>query len=293
MGRDASVVAGRIFNVYSQNDYILGFLYRSHSLEFGIAGLQPIEHVNGVENMDLSEQVSGHLRYPELTSQILSRCGFPNVRGGDCPIEREEDLTAAEVDTGSQVGELIELGDLEAEVWPAEPKTLASERPRYGDDLWLLSQESAPKENPAGLQIVKKTDQHRRTVSRAEKTIADADPLGSLVDEGGMANLALKEREVDKKGKAKATEEDSLSGMPSASSRPHVQSRSYSAPGAVEPKSLAHSGLAFVHPEPIVEHEWKSTGDLSEQAWGLDGDDMYEDEDSGGISMVDNEISKI
>jgi len=286
-----SVVSGRIFNIFSKNDYILGFLYRSHSLEFGIAGLQPIEHVKGIENMDLSGQVSGHLRYPELTSQILSRCGFPNVRGGDCPIEREEDLTAAEVDTGSQVGELIELGDLEAETLPHEPKTLSSERPHYGDDLWLLSQESGPRPNPA--PAVKKSDRERRTVSRAEKTAAEADPLESLEDQG-MAGLALQEREVDKKGKGKDAGEDLVGGIPSSVSRPNVGSRSHSAPGGVEPKSLVHPGMAFVNPEPIAEHEWNSTSDLPSQTWGLDGDEgLYEDEDSGGISMIDNEVSNI
>ncbi|KAL2755767.1 hypothetical protein ACRALDRAFT_2080124, partial [Sodiomyces alcalophilus JCM 7366] len=87
-----SVVAGRIFNVYSENDYILGFLYRATSLQLGIAGLQPITGVPGIENLDLSQEVAGHLRYPHLIAQILTRCGFPDVRGGEAAIERDEDL---------------------------------------------------------------------------------------------------------------------------------------------------------------------------------------------------------
>lgn len=117
-----SVVAGNIFNVYTENDYILGFLYRTHSLQLGVAGLQPIKGVRGIQNLDLSAEVSGHLRYPALTSQVLARCGFANVRGGDRPIEREEDLSV--VGEGAKgagdVGELIQFDDA------AEPKSLAT-----------------------------------------------------------------------------------------------------------------------------------------------------------------------
>jgi pimeloyl-ACP methyl ester carboxylesterase len=60
-----SVVAGRLVNVYSENDYILAFLYRTSSIQFGVAGLQPAEN-SRVENVDLSSIVSGHLRYSNL-----------------------------------------------------------------------------------------------------------------------------------------------------------------------------------------------------------------------------------
>jgi len=56
-----SVVAGKLFNVHSENDYILGFLYRSTSLQLGIAGLQSVgEDIDGVEDLDLSQEVHGH-----------------------------------------------------------------------------------------------------------------------------------------------------------------------------------------------------------------------------------------
>ncbi|KAG5996575.1 hypothetical protein E4U43_002832 [Claviceps pusilla] len=73
------VVSGPIFNVYSENDMVLGFVYRMHSLALGVAGLQAIENVNGLHNLNLSERVSGHLRYPSLTGEILRECGFVGV----------------------------------------------------------------------------------------------------------------------------------------------------------------------------------------------------------------------
>ena len=84
-----SVVSGKIFNVYSENDMMLGFVYRMHSLSLGVAGLQPISDVEGIENLDLSERVSGHLRYPELTGEILRQCNFIGIKAGK-DIEKDD-----------------------------------------------------------------------------------------------------------------------------------------------------------------------------------------------------------
>ncbi|KAI0593123.1 DUF726-domain-containing protein [Biscogniauxia sp. FL1348] len=113
-----TVVAGKLFNVYSENDYILAFLYRSTSLQLGIAGLQPIrgDALAGVENLDLSAEVKGHLRYPDLIAQILTRCGFPGVRGGACAIEKEKedgeaDGIVLQDRDYAQLGNLIDVDD--------------------------------------------------------------------------------------------------------------------------------------------------------------------------------------
>ncbi|KAL8827626.1 MAG: hypothetical protein Q9170_006938 [Blastenia crenularia] len=74
-----SVVASRLVNVYSENDYVLGFLYRTSSIQYGVAGLQKIDGLPGVENVDVSETVSGHLRYRYLVGAILRRIGFEGV----------------------------------------------------------------------------------------------------------------------------------------------------------------------------------------------------------------------
>ena len=85
-----SVVSGKVINVYAENDYILGFLYRATSIQLGVAGLQKIEDIEGVENVDLSKEVSGHLRYPELIGKILKRCGFSEIKVEDTTIEKED-----------------------------------------------------------------------------------------------------------------------------------------------------------------------------------------------------------
>lgn len=74
-----SVVGARIVNVYSTEDYILGFLYRSTKLEFGVAGLGEVQDVFGVENVDMSKTVSGHDRYRYLVGSILTKIGFGDI----------------------------------------------------------------------------------------------------------------------------------------------------------------------------------------------------------------------
>ncbi|KAL6719050.1 hypothetical protein ACLMJK_003285 [Lecanora helva] len=74
-----TAVTGRLINVYSKNDYLLAFLYRTSSLQYGVAGLMPISGLSGVENFDVSENVSGHLRYRYLVGSILQQVGFEDI----------------------------------------------------------------------------------------------------------------------------------------------------------------------------------------------------------------------
>ncbi|KAI9681309.1 MAG: hypothetical protein M1817_002592 [Caeruleum heppii] len=82
-----AVVAGRLVNVYSENDYILGFLYRTSSIQLGVAGLEKVDGVKGVQNVDVSSYVTGHLRYRYLVGRILSQIGFEDVEPDQ--VERE------------------------------------------------------------------------------------------------------------------------------------------------------------------------------------------------------------
>lgn len=74
-----TVVAGRLVNTYATSDYTLAFLYRSSSVQYGVAGLQAIEDVAGIENYDVSDIVTSHTRYRFLTGTILKRIGFEDV----------------------------------------------------------------------------------------------------------------------------------------------------------------------------------------------------------------------
>ena len=92
--RARSVVSGRCVNVFSKQDYILGFLYRTSSVQLGVAGLQPIVGVHGVQNVDVSELVDGHLQYRFITGSILRKIGFEDVDVEE--VERAEVALAKE-----------------------------------------------------------------------------------------------------------------------------------------------------------------------------------------------------
>ncbi|KAH9905916.1 DUF726-domain-containing protein [Xylariomycetidae sp. FL2044] len=77
--RIRAVVTGRVVNAYSAKDYILAFLYRSSSIQFGVAGLHPIPDVKGVENVDVSDIVEGHTLYRHATGPVLKRIGFEDI----------------------------------------------------------------------------------------------------------------------------------------------------------------------------------------------------------------------
>ncbi|RMX90634.1 hypothetical protein D0868_14464 [Hortaea werneckii] len=85
-----SVVSGRVVNVFSVKDYILAFLYRSSSIQLGVAGLQPVENVKGVENVDVSDMVTGHTAYRLLTGTILRKIGFEDIDDKELQKEQEE-----------------------------------------------------------------------------------------------------------------------------------------------------------------------------------------------------------
>lgn len=74
-----SVVTGRVINVFSENDHILAFLHRTGCIQFGVAGLERIDDVKGVENVNASKPIDSHLAYPRLVPRILKDIGWEDL----------------------------------------------------------------------------------------------------------------------------------------------------------------------------------------------------------------------
>lgn len=66
-----SVVAGRLINVYSRDDWLLGYLYRYLEAGTNVAGLRPVLCDN-IENYDATEVISDHCAYIHKMSDILT-----------------------------------------------------------------------------------------------------------------------------------------------------------------------------------------------------------------------------
>jgi hypothetical protein len=117
-----SVVSGKMFNVYSENDYLLAFLYRATSVQLGVAGLQEIKDIEGVENLNLSDEVQGHMRYAKIIAKILAKCGVPVIKGTEGPIEEDDDIIKLS-DLDKDNANLIELDALDIAGPPKRSQT--------------------------------------------------------------------------------------------------------------------------------------------------------------------------
>ncbi|KAI8963275.1 DUF726-domain-containing protein [Daldinia sp. FL1419] len=72
-----TVVAGRFVNGYNRTDWILGYLFRlTNGGIRRIAGLASVDGIPGIENLDCTEFVVGHMEYRTAMPRLLRECGW-------------------------------------------------------------------------------------------------------------------------------------------------------------------------------------------------------------------------
>ncbi|KAJ5133573.1 uncharacterized protein N7443_004803 [Penicillium atrosanguineum] len=169
--RIRSVVSGRVVNVYSENDSVLGFLYRTSSLQLGIAGLQPVENVPGVENLNVSDMISGHLRYQYLLGRIIKSVGLQDVDVNE--IESEEHALA------------VEDEKLEAERTKNETEAGIKDRESSTARDTLNSQDGFGEEQRMEKQVESQTEENMTQHRIQMMDLDDADYSTPLVDHAG------------------------------------------------------------------------------------------------------------
>lgn len=73
-----TVVSGRFVNGYATNDWMLGYLFRATTGGLNtVAGLRPVEGIPGLENIDCTEIITGHMSYRSCMPVLLKEVGFP------------------------------------------------------------------------------------------------------------------------------------------------------------------------------------------------------------------------
>ncbi|KAH8119812.1 DUF726-domain-containing protein [Phellopilus nigrolimitatus] len=73
-----SVVSGRFVNGFARNDWVLNYLFRATSGGLqNIAGLRPVLGIPGLENVDVTDKIAGHMSYRTFMPLILDQLGFP------------------------------------------------------------------------------------------------------------------------------------------------------------------------------------------------------------------------
>ncbi|GAO16104.1 hypothetical protein UVI_02039990 [Ustilaginoidea virens] len=74
--RARTVVSGRFVNGFNRNDWILGYLFRlTNGGIRRVAGLAAVG-TRGVENIDVTEEVTGHMQYRTAMPVLLRKCGW-------------------------------------------------------------------------------------------------------------------------------------------------------------------------------------------------------------------------
>ncbi|CAI5742834.1 unnamed protein product [Hyaloperonospora brassicae] len=66
------IVSGRLINGYSDNDWMLGIMFRYHGWALNSAGIAPLD-IDGVEDVNLSDIIGGHLEYKSKIGVIMDR----------------------------------------------------------------------------------------------------------------------------------------------------------------------------------------------------------------------------
>lgn len=73
-----SVISGRFVNAYARNDWVLNYLFRAASGGVNtVAGLRPVDDIPGLENIDVTDKIAGHMSYRIYMPVILRQLGFP------------------------------------------------------------------------------------------------------------------------------------------------------------------------------------------------------------------------
>ncbi|KAI5310817.1 hypothetical protein KEM55_000969 [Ascosphaera atra] len=142
-----SVVSGRLVNVFSSRDAILKFLFRATSLQYGIAGLSAVKRVDGVENYDMTDTVSGHLRYHDMIGSILETVGVDHLDAKCLKVEKER-LREQEKSEEKELSQKLENMSLE-ERQEAEKLVEGDEEGRVQGDGQAPDHESQPESAPS------------------------------------------------------------------------------------------------------------------------------------------------
>ena len=273
-----TVVSGKMYNVYSENDYLLAFLYRATSIQLGVAGLQEIKGIDGVVNLNLSDEVQGHMRYPKIISQVLARCGIPVVPGADGPIERDDDTIKLD-DLDKDNKEMANLIDLDClgitehhghGQRPHPPVSTASSAAQSGNQprvagFKLSEASSSPTPSSAGNLAASSPPRRRDPAGREPSSPKPVPAVHPKTQQPTMSNET---------GKS-APPVDGAPGHMAAS--PPVSSAS--AP-------TSHSPRPNRPPSPVLASSHDRGGPVYED------EEEDEDEDEGGrwrIKMVDND----
>jgi hypothetical protein len=280
-----TVVAGKMFNVYSENDLLLAFLYRATSIQLGVAGLQEIKGIDGVENINLSSQVQGHMRYAKLLAKIIARCGVPVVKGTDGPIEEDDDIKLSDSDRDNAT--LIDLDGLN--IGGSSSTNQDDPPPKY-----------TPRPEPR--QSMAQPSWQRSTVSRSQASVVSAnqDLLGLDLSDFSTPSASTTAQTTAKTTSQAVIQSRPAPNPPRLERSAHPSPRQATLPSAERPspayaaptRTMSSASAPAVPPSQMPAHQRLTPPALtSSHSYSVadHADDDSDEEGGMGIRMVDND----
>lgn len=159
-----SVVAGKFVNGFATSDWLLAYLFRltSGGLDT-VAGMRPVENVPGLENVDVTDMIQGHLSYRAAMPALLEHVGLPITADWfDEPDDPELDMSVQERIIINEAEEELAKERARTKIWGIFPRKKAA-APKSGRSTPM------PVQQPPSFQ----TDKDAKPGS--EYTDADAD----------------------------------------------------------------------------------------------------------------------
>jgi hypothetical protein len=185
----ATVVSGRFINGFSRNDWVLNYLFRATSGGVGtVAGLSAIQGVPGLENVDVTDKIAGHMSYRTFLPLILDELGFPVFSDHfDEPIEpdfEEDRIVVREEEEKEKKGWFSRKKKKKSPASPASvsrpPSTSAWSSPRKSTSSSVSSTSTSDNADD---------DLPPRQEDKAEKGAADEIPIHAGFDLTAMKEM--------------------------------------------------------------------------------------------------------
>lgn len=196
-----SVVSGRFVNGYARNDWVLNYLFRATSGGLNtVAGLRPVENVPGLENVDVTDKIAGHMSYRTFMPLILDQLGFPvSADYFDEPVEPDFTEDRIVVREGEE--------DTKKRGWFSRKKKTSTapaarvSRPpsastfsfhkKQRSSLSNAADDDLPPREAASSPVPSATPNPQTEVPLATPTTSEAVPAEPHVDDGDLSNAAI------------------------------------------------------------------------------------------------------
>ncbi|KAF2739295.1 DUF726-domain-containing protein [Polyplosphaeria fusca] len=265
-----AIVPGRFINGYATNDWILGYLFRATSGGImRVAGLAAVD-VPGIENINVTEQVPGHMAYRAAMPKLLREVGWM--------VESDE---FAEIEDPDPENHEARQRELINEIEEAR-KEMEKKPEKKGFSFWR-KKKAAKKD----WEVYDENSQKPKEEKEGEGAAQDTNPVIFDIDAIRAEVAALSHEDIEIK-EIKSTLPPMKIDMAQASPPPYGslrQTRSHNDSLGVASPNFAGSSSNLSTHSNMSNGAHSNHGDKPKNN-GFEEYDEYDDHNDGGMTMT-------